>query len=171
MLVADRLGVPFERITVVHGDTDLVSRSEVTGGSRSVQLGGTNVVRAATAVADQAREIAARLLEADVADVVLEDGRFHVAGAPAITRTWLDVATAASAAGTPLSGEGDFLQKGGTFPSGAHLAVVEVDIETGQARLRDIVAVDDAGKIVNPLLAEGQVHLSLIHISEPTRPY
>ena len=158
MLVADRLGVPFERITVVHGDTDLVSRSEVTGGSRSVQLGGTNVVRAATAVADQAREIAARLLEADVADVVLEDGRFHVAGAPAITRTWLDVATAASAAGTPLSGEGDFLQKGGTFPSGAHLAVVEVDIETGQARLRDIVAVDDAGKIVNPLLAEGQVH-------------
>ena len=158
MLVADRLGVPFERITVVHGDTDHVRSSEVTGGSRSVQLGGTNVVRAATAVAEQAREIAARLLEADVADVVLEDGRFHVAGAPAITRTWLDVATAAAAAGTPLSGEGDFLQKGGTFPSGAHLAVVEVDVETGRARLRDLVAVDDAGKIVNPLLAEGQVH-------------
>ncbi|MCU1394046.1 MAG: Carbon-monoxide dehydrogenase, molybdopterin binding, large subunit [Ilumatobacteraceae bacterium] len=157
MLVADRLGVPFERITVVHGDTDLVSSSNITGGSRSVQIGGTNVVRAAASVADQARDIAARLLEADVADVVLEDGRFHVAGTPSISRTWLEVATAA-AAGTPLYGIGDFTQSSGTFPSGAHLAVVELDIETGQARLRQLVAVDDAGTIVNPLLAEGQVH-------------
>jgi len=158
MLVADRLGVPFERITVVHGDTDLVRSSEITGGSRSVQVGGTNIVRAANAVADQACAIAARLLEADVADVVLEDGRFHVAGAPAITRTWLDVARASIDDSAPLFGEGDFLQAGGTFPSGAHLAVVEIDIETGRARLRDLVAVDDAGKIINPLLAEGQIH-------------
>ncbi len=158
MLVADRLGVPFERITVVHGDTDLVRTSQITGGSRSVQLGGTNVVRAASAVADQAREIAARLLEADVADVVLEDGLFHVAGAPSISRSWLEIATMAVSLDAPLFGEGDFTQVGGTFPSGAHLAVVEVDIETGQARLRSLVAVDDAGKIVNPLLAEGQVH-------------
>src|SRR4029077_17563009 len=82
----------------------------------------------------------------------------HVAGAPAISRTWLEVAAAASAASTPLFGEGDFTQAGGTFPSGAHLAVVELDIETGQAVLRQLVAVDDAGYIVNPLLAEGQVH-------------
>ncbi len=158
MLAADRLGVPFERITVVHGDTDLVVRSEVTGGSRSVQIGGTNVMRAAGAVADQARDVAARLLEADVADVILDDGRFHVAGAPAISRSWLEVATAAIDESAPLFGEGDFTQTGGTFPSGAHLAVVEVDVETGRARLRQLVAVDDAGSIINPMLAEGQVH-------------
>jgi carbon-monoxide dehydrogenase large subunit len=158
MLVADRLGVPMDRITVIHGDTDLVRTSQITGGSRSVQLGGTNVSRAATAVADQARDIAARLLEADVADVVLEDGRFHVAGAPAISRTWAEVAIEATNGGTPLFGEGDFSQAGGTFPSGAHLAVVEVDVETGRAVLRQLVAVDDAGCIINPLLAEGQVH-------------
>ena len=158
MLVADRLGVPFERITVVHGDTDLVRSSQVTGGSRSVQLGGTNVMRAAGAVADQAREVAAQLLEADVADVVLEDGQFHVAGTPSICRTWIEVAHAAVRDERPLFGEGDFSQRGGTFPSGAHLAVVEVDIETGQSTLRQLVAVDDAGKIINPLLAEGQVH-------------
>jgi len=158
MLVADRLGVPMECITVVHGDTDLVPRGEVTGGSRSVQLGGTNVARAAASVAEQGREVAARLLEADVADIVLEDGRFHVAGAPAIWRTWVEVARSAAGAGTLLSGEGDFLQAGGTFPSGAHLAVVEVDLETGRVVLRQMVAVDDAGHIINPLLAEGQVH-------------
>lgn len=158
MLVADRLGVPFERITVVHGDTDLVATGQITGGSRSVQLGGTNVVRAAAAVAEQARGVAARLLEADIADVVLEDGRFHVAGAPAISRSWLDVAAAAAEGSTPLFGEGDFSQAGGTFPSGAHLAVVDLDLETGKAILRQLVAVDDAGRIINPLLAEGQVH-------------
>ncbi|HLM16975.1 MAG TPA: xanthine dehydrogenase family protein molybdopterin-binding subunit, partial [Acidimicrobiia bacterium] len=158
MLVADRLGVPMECITVIHGDTDVVPRGEITGGSRSVQLGGTNVARAATSVAEQAREVAGQLLEADVADVVLEDGRFHVAGAPAISRSWAEVAQSAASTGTALSGEGDFLQAGGTFPSGAHLAVVEVDIETGRAVLRQMVAVDDAGHIINPLLAEGQVH-------------
>ncbi len=158
MLVADKLGVPMESITVVHGDTDLVARSSITGGSRSVQLGGTNVTRAAGVVADQARAIAARLLEADVADVVLDNGAFHVAGAPSISRTWAEVAAAATTSSTPLFGEGDFSQAGGTFPSGAHLAVVEVDIETGKAVLRQLVAVDDAGFIINPLLAEGQVH-------------
>ena len=158
MLVADRLGVPMECITVVHGDTDVVARSSITGGSRSVQLGGTNIARAAGYVADQARAIAARLLEADIADIVLTDGVFHVVGAPAITRSWAEVATSAAGERTPLFAEGDFSQKGGTFPSGAHLAVVEVDTETGRAVLRQLVAVDDAGFIINPLLAEGQVH-------------
>ena len=158
MLVSDRLGIPMESITVIHGDTDLISRSEVTGGSRSVQLGGSNVDRAAEIVVDQARALAGRLLEADVADVVLADGAFHVAGAPAISRSWGEVASVAAVDGAPLFGEGDFTQAGGTFPSGAHLAVVEVDMETGAARLRQMVAVDDAGRIINPLIAEGQVH-------------
>jgi carbon-monoxide dehydrogenase large subunit len=116
------------------------------------------VWRAAGIVAEQARQVAARLLEADVADVVLEDGSFHVAGTPSIAKTWFEVVAAAAEAGDDLSGEGDFTQQGGTFPSGAHLAVVEVDTETGRVVLRRLVAVDDAGTIVNPLLAEGQVH-------------
>ena len=162
MIVADRLGIPFENITVVHGDTDLVRSSEITGGSRSVQLGGTNVWRAAGAVADKAKRIAARLLEASEDDVVLDDGRFHVAGTPAVSKSWTDVVRAAAASGESLDGEGDFAQASGTFPSGAHIAVVEVDVETGKTVLRDLYAVDDAGNIVNPLLAEGQVHGGLV---------
>ncbi len=158
MLVSDRLGIPFENITVVHGDTDLVRSGEITGGSRSVQIGGTNVWRAAGVVVDKARQIAARLLEASVEDIVLEDGRFHVAGTPSVTRSWTDVIATAMAMGERLDGEGDFTQASGTFPSGAHLAVVEVDIETGKVNLREMFAVDDAGCIVNTLLAEGQVH-------------
>jgi carbon-monoxide dehydrogenase large subunit len=162
MLVADRLGIPFDNVTVVHGDTDLVRSSEITGGSRSVQLGGTNVWRAAGAVADTAREVAARLLEADVEDVVLDAGRFHVVGAPAVARTWSDVVTAARAEDISLDAEGDFSQMGGTFPSGAHIAVVEVDTQTGGVRLRNLFAADDAGRIINALLAEGQVHGGLV---------
>ena len=162
MIVADRLGIPFENITVIHGDTDLVRSSEITGGSRSVQLGGTNVWRAAGVVADKAKRIAARLLEAAEADIVLEDGRFHVAGTPAVSKSWTDIVKAAREVGESLDGDGDFAQAGGTFPSGAHIAVVEVDIETGKTVLRELIAVDDAGNIVNPLLAEGQVHGGLV---------
>jgi len=162
MLVADRLGVPFDKVTVIHGDTALVRSSEITGGSRSVQLGGTNVWRAAGVVADKAKRIAARLLEAAEADIVLADGRFHVTGTPAVSKSWSDVVSAACEAGEVLDGEGDFAQAAGTFPSGAHIAVVEVDTETGKTVLRELVAVDDAGNIVNPLLAEGQVHGGLV---------
>lgn len=162
MLAADRLGVPFENITVIHGDTDLVPSSEITGGSRSVQLGGTNVWRAAGVAADKARSIAAQLLEADVSDVVLENGRFFVVGSPAVAKDWSDVLVEASRRGESIDGAGDFAQAGGTFPSGAHVAVVEVDTETGKVVLRDLFAADDAGTIVNPLLAEGQVHGGLV---------
>ena len=160
MLIAERLGVPIDQIEVIHGDTDLVPRGEITGGSRSAQLGGTNIWRAAGAVVERGRELAAELLEADVKDVVLDTdtGRFHVAGTPSITRDWSELATAAEQRGETLAGEGDFSQEGGTFPSGTHLAVVEVDIETGWVQLLRLVAADDAGRILNPLLAEGQVH-------------
>jgi carbon-monoxide dehydrogenase large subunit len=102
------------------------------------------------------------LLEASEDDVVLEDGRFHVAGTPAVSKSWTDVVRAAATSGESLDGEGDFAQASGTFPSGAHVAVVEVDVETGKTVLRDLFAVDDAGNIVNPLLAEGQVHGGLV---------
>lgn len=128
-----------------------------------MQIGGTNVWRAAGVVADKARRLAARLLEADVEDVVLSPGgRFHVAGTPAIDVGWSDVVRAAEQEQVTLDGEGDFTQTQGTFPSGAHVAVVEVDTETGAVRLRQMFAVDDAGRIVNQLLAEGQVHGGLV---------
>jgi carbon-monoxide dehydrogenase large subunit len=160
MLIAERLGVPIDQIEVIHGDTELVPRGELTGGSRSAQLGGTNIWRAAGAVVERGRELAAELLEADVKDVVLDTdtGRFHVAGTPSITKDWSQLAAAAEQRGETLAGEGDFSQEGGTFPSGTHLAVVEVDIETGRVQLLRMVAADDAGRILNPLLAEGQVH-------------
>ncbi len=160
MIVAERLGVPLEDVEVVHGDTGLVPRGSITGGSRTAQISGTNIWRATGTVAERARELAARLLEADVADVVLDEsvGRFHVVGTPAVARTWADVAALARSEGEELAGEGDFKQAGGTFPSGCHLAVVEVDSETGKVQLLRLVAADDAGRILNPLIAEGQVH-------------
>jgi carbon-monoxide dehydrogenase large subunit len=160
MVIAERLGVPLDQIEVIHGDTDLVPSGDITGGSRSAQLGGTSIWRAAGAVVDQARALAATLLEADPADIVLDTaaGQFHVAGTPSISRSWAQLAAAAEAEGISLAGEGDFSQAGGTYPSGAHLAVVEVDVETGKAKLVRLVAADDAGRILNPLLAEGQVH-------------
>ncbi len=158
MLVTDRLGIPFERVTVRHGDTDQVARGQGTMGSRSLQLGGSAVHGAAIAVLDRARDLAAELLEADPADIELDraGGVFHVAGAPAITKTWAEVAAAAGDEG--LAAETDFQADSPTFPFGAHVAVVEVDTETGLVRLRRIVTCDDAGTILNPLLVEGQRH-------------
>jgi carbon-monoxide dehydrogenase large subunit len=156
MIVADRTGVPIEDIEVVHGDTDEVRSGGLTVGSRSVQIGGTAIASATAKLVDAARERAADLLEAATADVVLDDttGRFHVAGTPARDVGWADL----GANGDVLAAETDHTPMMPTFPFGAHVAVVEIDVETGQARLRRLVAVDDAGTILNPLLAEGQVH-------------
>lgn len=161
MLVAEQMGVPIEDIEVIHGDTDIVPRGAGTMGSRSLQIGGAAVNQAAVDVVDRARDLAADLLEADRDDVVLDKsrGQFHVAGTPAIAQTWADLAAAAvSRQGSPLSAEVDLESRGSTFPFGTHVSVVEVDTETGKVTLRRHIAVDDAGRIINPLLAEGQVH-------------
>ncbi|MGI8792165.1 MAG: xanthine dehydrogenase family protein molybdopterin-binding subunit [Acidimicrobiales bacterium] len=160
MLISDRLGIPIDRIEVIHGDTDVVPQGGITGGSRSLQVGGVAMHQAAGEVADVARQIAADLLEAAPEDVVLDavavdGGRFHVAGTPAVSRSWAEVAAVADGR---LSIDHVFHSTGATFPSGAHVAVVEVDTETGKVELIRFVACDDAGKILNPLLAEGQVH-------------
>jgi aerobic carbon-monoxide dehydrogenase large subunit len=157
MLAADRLGVPMEAVRVVHGDTDEVAEGSVTGGSRSVQLAGSSILSAAGHLVDQARERAAELLEAAADDVVLDtdSGRFHVAGVPAVAFGWAEVAAHGEG---QLIGASDFAAEGSTFPFGAHVAVVEVDMETGRVEVLRLVAVDDAGKIINPLLADGQVH-------------
>jgi carbon-monoxide dehydrogenase large subunit len=161
MLVADVLGVPIGSVEVVHGDTDVVPRGAGTMGSRSLQVGGTAVAQAAGDIVEQGRARAAELLEAAPADVVLDkaEGRFHVVGTPALSRSWAELAAASLADGlAPLMAEVDLAESRPTFPFGTHLAVVEVDTETGEVRLIRHVAVDDAGRIVNPLLAEGQVH-------------
>ena len=160
MLVADGLGVPIEHIEVRHGDTDTVPRGGGTMGSRSLQLGGSAVRGAAVDVVDQARKVAAELLEAALDDVEHDAaaGTFRVVGTPAVTRTWADVAAAAVGQGTPLAADHDFQVSQPTYPFGVHVAVVEVDTETGDVRLVRLVACDDAGRILNPLLAHGQRH-------------
>lgn len=160
MLVAEKLGVRLEDVDFVQSDTDLVARGVGTFASRSLQTGGVAVNQAATLVLDIAKELAADLLEADPADIVVSEtgGGLQVAGSPSSRRSWAELAEAATQKGAPLAADVDFTAPGPTFPFGAHLAVVEVDTETGKVVLRRLVAVDDAGTIVNPLLAEGQVH-------------
>jgi aerobic carbon-monoxide dehydrogenase large subunit len=155
MLASDRLGIPIERIRFVQSDTALVPRGSGTGGSRSLQMGGSAVRAAADDVLAQARRRAADLLEAAVDDVELtEDGRFAVSGVPSTALTWSQVA----GAGDELSAGLDVHQDGATFPFGAHVSVVEVDTATGRVTPRRHVAVDDCGRILNPLLVTGQQH-------------
>ncbi len=157
MIVSDRTGIPMDRIDVVHGDTDVVPRGGLTVGSRSAQLGGSAIAAATAQLIDRARERAAELMEANVADVVLDadTGAFHVVGSPTPSVPWDQVA---SGLGEALIETHDFTAEMPTFPSGAHVAVVEVDPDIGATRLVRMVAVDDAGRLLNPLLAEGQVH-------------
>jgi carbon-monoxide dehydrogenase large subunit len=159
-LASDELGIPMERINLVWGDTDIVERGEGTMGSRSLQLGGTAVHEASVGLVERARQVAADALEANPDDVVLDkaDGRFHVAGTPAIGRTWAELSVAARGDGDPLSVVTDFQAASPTFPFGCHVAVVHVDTETGRVELVRHIAVDDAGRILNPLLADGQRH-------------
>jgi len=160
MLVAETLGLRLEDVEVVHSDTDLVARGMGTFASRSLQTAGVAARQAATQVLGMAKELASDLLEADPADIVVSEagGGLQVAGSPSAHRGWSELAEAAAQKGSPLEAEVDFNPPGPSFPFGAHLAVVEVDTETGQVVLRRLVAVDDAGRIVNPLLAEGQIH-------------
>jgi aerobic carbon-monoxide dehydrogenase large subunit len=158
-IAADQFGVPIERIRYVQSDTALVARGGGTGGSRSVQLGGTAVLQTSKLVVERAKELVAELLEAAPEDiVVIGDGRLGVAGVPSRAIDWADVARTASERGEPLLVQHDTDQSGSTFPFGAHVAVVEVDMETGRVVPVQHFAVDDCGVIVNPLLVDGQVH-------------
>ncbi len=156
MIVADRLGVPMDRVRFEQSDTAVVPRGQGTGGSRSLQLGGSAVSGAADRVLERGREIAASLLEVAAEDLEVGDGAFSVAGVPGATVSWADVSAAAQERGEPLVAEHDFPAKGATFPFGAHVSVVEVDVETGLVTPLRHVAVDDCGRILNPLLVAGQ---------------
>ncbi|MEI8001024.1 MAG: xanthine dehydrogenase family protein molybdopterin-binding subunit [Actinomycetes bacterium] len=159
MIVADALGIPLERIRYEQSDTALIPTGGGTGGSRSLQLGGSAVSRAADAVLEHGRAVAARLLEAAPEDIVVTaDGRLAVAGVPATGLDWGELAAACAADDDPLLAALDFDQGNATFPFGAHIAVVEVDTETGRVELVRHIAVDDCGRIVNPLIVAGQQH-------------
>ncbi len=162
-LVSQRTGVPVDQIEVVHGDTDIVPRGAITGGSRSAQRAGSAIVEATDALVEQARAAAADLLEAAPADVVLDvaSARFHVTGAPGATTVgWAEVAAGVddrAADDAVFKCESDFVG-GATVPYGAYGAVVDVDTDTGEVTLQRLVTVDDAGTVINPMIVFGQVH-------------
>jgi carbon-monoxide dehydrogenase large subunit len=162
-VAADRLGIPPDRVQVVHGDTLAVASGMGTAGSRTLVVGGSAVLRAADRVRRKMQRIAAHLLEASVRDVELRDGVFAVRGSDRAV-TVAEVAEAAYQANrlpeglTPgLEEEGTFVVEQATAPFGAHLCVVEVDPETGEVHVLRYVSVDDCGVVVNPLLVEGQI--------------
>ena len=144
------------------GDTDVVPRGTGTYGSKSTQIGGVAAGKASEEVVEIGKRLAAAELEAAPEDMVLDvdQGRFHVTGAPSPALSWGDLASRLESEGRlgELAAEVDFQAAQPTFPFGAHVAVVEVDTETGAVELTRMVAVDDAGRIINPLVAEGQVH-------------
>jgi aerobic carbon-monoxide dehydrogenase large subunit len=155
MLASDELGIPVDKITLKWGDTDLIPEGGGTGGSRSLQHGGSAVRQASQELIEIARERAASELEANPADLRFDVGRsaFEVAGDPDAS-----VPLAHLAEEERLVVRTVFTAPGATFPFGSHVAVVEVDTETGKVVLRRMVTVDDAGFVLNPLLAEGQRH-------------
>ncbi|KSZ57845.1 carbon monoxide dehydrogenase [Rhodococcus pyridinivorans KG-16] len=163
-IVADRLGIPFEDIEILHGDTQSSPRGLDTYGSRSLAVGGIAVVKAAEKVVAKARPIAAHLLECSEDDLDFEGGQFRVKGtSKSVGLT--DVALAVFAAHDlpdgvepNLDSEATYDPDNFSFPHGTHLCAIEVDTETGHARIRKYVCVDDVGHVVNPLIVEGQVH-------------
>lgn len=168
-VVADHLGVTPDEVTVLHGDTRSGPEGFGTFGSRSVALGGGALVRGSVEVRDKGRRIAARLLEAAPEDIVPVRGGFQVAGVPQKRVTWKEVATAAYAGGQALP-PGDtpgleatmyFQPEGEVWSFGAVVCAVRIEPEIGELRIEKLVWVDDAGTIINPLLAEGQLHGAL----------
>jgi len=164
-IVADKLGVPFEDIRVLHGDTQVAPKGMDTYGSRSLTVGGIAVVGACEKVIEKARVIAAGLLEVSGDDLEWSPGRWSVRGDPEQGRSMAEIALATFAAHALPDGVEPSLDSDATydpdnfsFPHGTHMCATEVDTETGQVRIRRYVAVDDVGNVVNPLIVDGQVH-------------
>jgi aerobic carbon-monoxide dehydrogenase large subunit len=162
MIASDQTGIPMDRITLIWGDTDLVPEGGGTMGSRSLQQGGVAVNKASIELVEKAQKLAASLLEADEADIVLDkdQGAFHVAGTPGGRQ---DLGRPRGRRQGPgrrraLTIDTRFEAGQATFPFGAHVAVVEVDTGTGQVRHLRQIACDDAGRVVNPMLLDGQIH-------------
>ena len=168
-IVAEELGLPIDDIDVVHGDTAQIPMGWGTYGSRTTVVGGAALVLAARRVREKATKIAAHMLEAAEKDIVFDQGRFHVRGSPDRAKTIQDVTLQAYLAWNLPQGVEPSLEASAfydpsnfTFPFGTHVAVVEVDAETGQVELKRYIAVDDCGRVINPLIVDGQVHGGLV---------
>jgi aerobic carbon-monoxide dehydrogenase large subunit len=168
-IVADKLGVPFEDIRVLHGDTQVSAKGMDTYGSRSLTVGGIALVGACDKVIAKAKRVAAHLLEASENDMEFTAGRLHVRGDPGQGHSIQEIALATFTAhnfpdGTEpsLDSEHTYDPENFSFPHGTHLCATEVDTETGRVTIRSYVAVDDVGKVVNPLIVEGQVHGGIV---------
>ena len=163
-IIADRLGLPFESIRVVQGDTDVVATGNGTGGSRSIPTGGSAVLRAAEAVLEKAKALAAHRLEAAPRDLEFVDGSFSIVG----TDRRIGLVELAKVARDPnalpegmepgLDQKGHFQPPAQTFPNGCHICEIEIDRETCEVEIKRFVAVDDFGTLLNPMMAAGQVH-------------
>ena len=152
-VVADALGVPFEKVRLVHGDTAELPSGGGTGGSRSMVLGGSALAASAEVVKQRAIDVSASLLEASPADLVYADGGVHVVGVPERRLSLTEIAQAARG----LQHADTFHAPGDAVPFGAIVAVVRIDRETGRVRVERLIAVDDCGTVVNPLIVDGQV--------------
>ncbi|HEY2538145.1 MAG TPA: xanthine dehydrogenase family protein molybdopterin-binding subunit [Stellaceae bacterium] len=156
-ILADRLGVPNERIRLVQGNTDLIPLGGGHGSSRATYMGGTAIWRAADEIIAKGTRVAAEALEAAEADIRFEDGDFVVAGTDRRVRL-LEVAAIAHAKGAPLDTYYAWTREWMTYPNGTHVAEVEIDRDTGRVTLSRYTAVDDYGVLVNPMIAAGQAH-------------
>lgn len=164
-VVGEKFGIPIEDIEIVHGDTQSISMGWGTYGSSSTAVGGAAVSIAADRVLQKARTIAAFELEANESELIFEKGVFSVAGSPDKTRTFKEIAKSANFAWNlpeniepALEAQSFFDPENFVYPYGTHICIVEVDGETGEVELKRYIAVDDVGRVINPMIAEGQVH-------------
>ena len=164
-IVADQLGVPFADVEVLHGDTRVSHKGLDTYGSRSLAVGGIALYNACQKVIEKAKPVAAHMLECDPNDLEFTDGAFRVRGTPGESRTIADCALAVFAAHDlpdgiepTLDADAVYDPDNFSFPHGTHLCAVDVDMETGKVTIRKYVAVDDVGRVINPMIVEGQVH-------------
>lgn len=168
-IVADELGVPIEDVVVQHGDTQGTPFGFGTYGSRSLVVGGSAIHRSLGKIKDKARKLAAHMLEASEDDIVWEDGKFMVRGAPDSAKTVQEIALAAATGYSLPQGMEPYLDETSyfdppncTFPFGTHVCVVEVDPNTGEVKFRKYLAVDDVGNVINPMIVDGQLHGGIV---------
>ena len=164
-MLADQFGVPFEHVTILHGDTGVVKQGIGTFGSRSQAVGGTALMMAGAKVKKKMAKFAAAMFEADEEDLVFENATIAVKGAPASAKPFAAIAAYAyvpvplpPGLEPGLSDEAFFEPTNNTYPFGCHISMLEIDRETGEPKLLKLVAIDDAGNLINPLIVEGQIH-------------
>lgn len=164
-MLADQFGVPIEHITILHGDTGVVKQGIGTFGSRSQAVGGTALHLAGGKVKAKMAKFAAAMFEAHEDDLVFQDGTISVKGSPASAKSFASVAAYAyvpvplpPGLEPGLSDEAFFEPANNTYPFGCHISMIEIDRETGEPTLLKLVAIDDAGNLINPMIVEGQIH-------------